>query len=186
VLVNLSGPPQHIRREVFDRVHGNTTTDQLQPLHVPSLRTSQRQNTVLGQHIQTQRVNSLLVDDDKSLGRIVTAHLLFQLHNLPQLLVYESPLALDELFALLGGGVEESGVDLGLLVLKGHVEDQDVGVLDMPRHVGVAGTVVQSKTPDQLRLGGGSVLHLHDLDHVQVGLSGGVPDGKNGIDDAGC
>lgn len=44
------------------------------PLHVPALGTAQRDNALLGEHIERQGVDALLVDDDKVLVRRV-AHL---------------------------------------------------------------------------------------------------------------
>jgi hypothetical protein len=42
--------------------------------------------------------------------------------------------------------------------------------------------MVKGKTLDQLRVSSHAVLHLHNLNHVQVGFSGGLVDGKDGID----
>jgi hypothetical protein len=77
-----------------------------------------------------------------------------------------------------------------LLVLERDVQGKNVGILNSFRHVGMSGPVVHDQTPDELSVGVRLVLHLHDLDHVQVngvfpsvgtGLSG--LDGKNGIND---
>ena len=54
------------------------------------------------------------------------------------------------------------------LVLETDVQCEDVRVLDAFRHVGMPRAVVQNQPTDKLRLGRRSVLHLHDLHHVQV------------------
>ena len=93
--------------------------------------------------------------------------------------VDELPLRLDELLPVLGGLVEEAGVDLGLLVLHADVARQDVAVLERLGHVGVPAAVVHDDAPHQLRVGLGAVLHLHDLDHVQVAVL--LVDGEHGV-----
>lgn len=45
--------------------------------------------------------------------------------------------------------------------------------------------VVEGKALDELCVGGSAVLHLHDLNHVQIGLLGGLVDSEDGIDDRG-
>ena len=44
-------------------------------------------------------------------------------------------------------------------------------------------TVVEGETTDKLSVGGGPVLHLHNLNHVEVGLGRGLVDGEHGIHD---
>ena len=87
------------------------------PLHVPPLRAAEGEDAVLREDVQTERVDALLVDDDKVLLLLVRAHRLvaykvLELDNLPALRVGEAPFRLHELLALLGGRVEEPRVDL--------------------------------------------------------------------------
>jgi hypothetical protein len=74
-------------------------------------------------------------------------------------------------------------VDFGLLVLEGDIEAHDVAVVELGGHVGVTTTVIENETTDKFGLGGHLVLHVHDLDHVQVKRLVGSLDGLDGIDD---
>ena len=124
VLVHQSRIPKHVRREVIHRILCNTAAAQLQTLHVPSLGATQRKDAVLGEHVQRERVDTLLVEDDKVLwlagfpvcrrrrvGRCI-AYSLLELDNLLESRIDESAFRLDELLALLGGRVKETRVDL--------------------------------------------------------------------------
>ena len=102
VLVDIAGVTKDIGCEVVDAVLSNTAANELQSLHVSSLCATESENAVLDQDIQTQGVDSLLVDDDEALGSICTANLLLQLDNLAQLLVNESTLTLNQLLSLIG------------------------------------------------------------------------------------
>jgi hypothetical protein len=154
-----------------------------------------------------------LVDDDEGLrlgaglGLLapvgvdgLVADVLLELDNLFELGVDEAALGFDELLALFGRGVEEARVDLGLFVFERDVKGEDVGVLEAFGHVRVPGTVIEDETTDETGVGVVLVLHLHDLDHVQVdrlklGLrcrdrggaigDGAEADGEDGIDN-GC
>ncbi|EPE05131.1 hypothetical protein F503_03736 [Ophiostoma piceae UAMH 11346] len=185
LLVDEAGPAQNIGGQVVDGVLRDTAAHQLQALHVAALRAAQGQDAVLGEHVEGQGVDALLVDNDKALGGVGAADLLLEVDDLLELRVDEAALGLDELVALVGRGVEEARVDLGLLVLEADVECEDEGVLDTLGHVGVARAVVEGQAADELGLGGDAVLHLHDLDHVQVGLGGGLVDGEDSVDDVG-
>lgn len=185
LLVDKAGPAEDVGRQVVDAVLGRATADKLQPLHVAPLRAPQRQDAVLGEHVERQRVDALLVDDDKVLLGILAADLLLQLDDLLELGIYESPLALNQLLALLRTRVEEARVDLRLLILETDVERQDVAVLEPLRHVWMACAVVEGQALDQLRVRRCSVLHLHDLYHVEVWLRRRLVDGKHGVHDVG-
>ena len=65
---------------------------------------------MLGKHIQRKGINTLLVDDDKSLFGAL-AHLFLELDNLLYASVQEAAFRLDELFTLFCGAVEKSRVD---------------------------------------------------------------------------
>lgn len=84
-------------------------------------------------------------------------------------------------------------VDARLFVFKRHVEGKDKGVVELLGHVGVSGTMVEHKTANESGVGVRLVLHLHNLDHMQInGLEArstalrGLADGKNGIDEVCC
>lgn len=46
----------------------------------------------------------------------------------------------------------------------------------------MSGAVIEHQSPDQLRVGLRSVLHFHDLDHVEVNRFPLTADGKNSVD----
>jgi hypothetical protein len=57
---------------------------------------------------------------------------------------------------------------LRLLILETDVERQDERVLHPLRHVRVASAVVHDEPTDELSVRCDTMLHLHDLNHVQV------------------
>lgn len=154
---------------------------------------------------------------------VLVANEVLELDNLLELGVNKTALRLDQLFPLLGRRVEERRVDLAirsttagrvmmvsaskeseqsllskdarLLVLERDVERQDEAVLEPLGHVRVPGAMVHDEAADERRLGVHLVLHLHDLDHVQVdrvleridtnGIGGRCRrlNGKDGVDD---
>lgn len=59
-------------------------------------------------------------------------------------------------------------MDARLLVLERDVEGEDEAVLEALGHIRMAGSVVQHQSLDEPRVRVGHVLHLHQLDHVQV------------------
>lgn len=111
LLINKASIAKAIRSHVLDTVLGNTTADELQALHVATLRAAQGKNAVLGKDIQGQRVDTLLVDNDKVLLAIGSTNLLLQVNNLLKLGVDESSLALNKLVTLLSARVEEARID---------------------------------------------------------------------------
>ncbi|EEQ38875.1 hypothetical protein CLUG_03001 [Clavispora lusitaniae ATCC 42720] len=174
------------RRQVVDGVSCFAAHDQSQPLHVSALGSAQRQDAVLGQNVKRHRVNTLSVDDHKARVVAEATHLVLQVHNLLQLGVDKSSLRCHQLLASFRRRVEKAQVDLGLLVLQGHVQNQHVGVLDAARHVRVPGAVVQHQSLHQSGVGGISVSHGHDLHHVQVqSVSLVASDRQNGVGDNG-
>ena len=68
-------------------------------------------------------------------------------------------------------------MNFGLFVLEGDVEGHDVAVLDAGGHAFMATTVVEDKSLDEARLCGHLVLHVHDLDHVEIDWLVGLADG---------
>jgi len=117
VLVNKTCVSEDIWCHVVYTVLRCATAHQLETLHVPPLRSSQREDSVLDKDIQTERVDTLLVYYHEALLRVVAANLLLQLHDLPQLLVNEAALALNKLLPLFGARVVETRVNLRLFVL---------------------------------------------------------------------
>lgn len=183
VLVDQTRPSKDLGRQIVDRVLGNTSANQLHTLHVSSLGAAEGKDAILGQDIQRQGIDTLLVNDDKALLR-VTADLSLQLDNLLQLLVHKLALRLDQLLSLLSRAVEESRVNLRLFVLQRHVEGENKGILDALGHIGVAGSVIHDQTTNQTGVGLAPVLHGHDLDHVQINGLVLAVDGQNGINNS--
>lgn len=98
------------------------------PLHVPPLGATQRHDPLLGQHVQRKRIDPLLIDDDKVFRfpnrvalrvELLVADEFLQLDDLAHFGVGELAFGFDELFALLGGRVEEPRVDLAVCVCAG-------------------------------------------------------------------
>ena len=90
------------------------------PFHVPPLRPPQGEDPVLREDVEAEWVDALLVDDDEGLRFLLgvdglVADEVLELDNLPALRVGEAPFGLYQLLALLGGGVEEPGVDFTVL-----------------------------------------------------------------------
>jgi hypothetical protein len=165
------------------------------PFHVPPLRPAEGKDAGLGKYVKAQRIDALLVDDNETfllrlrvIDSLVTDEVL-ELNDLLDLHVDELALGFDELFALLGRGVEKSRInfagqryvsrerikyegkgleDLRLLILQADVDSEDESVLDTLRHVGMTPAVVHDKATDKFRLRGRAMLHLHDLHHVEV------------------
>mmetsp|Transcript_6793 Transcript_6793/g.15037 ORF Transcript_6793/g.15037 Transcript_6793/m.15037 type:complete len:341 (+) Transcript_6793:423-1445(+) len=117
VLVHQAGVAQSLRHQLLNRVDGHAATRQLQPLHVPPLGPAQRDDALLGQHVQGDGVDALHVDHHEALVRGVT-HLAFQLNDLAHTLVSVLALRCHQLLPLLRTAVEEARVDLTLLVLE--------------------------------------------------------------------
>lgn len=95
------------------------------PLHVPPLCSPQSQDPVLGQHVQTHRVDTLLIDQYESplLGTIrrlsicpesLITDLVLQSDNFSESVVDEFSLGFDELFSLFRRRVEETRVYLAV------------------------------------------------------------------------
>ena len=112
------------------------------------------------------------------------------------------------------GRFRQSTGHIRLFILERHVERQNERILDALGHVGVTRAVVHDEALDELRVGVGLVLHLHNLNHVQVdrvvllrcggrravhrrvlvrrcpgsgrrGRRGWLADGQNGVDNVG-
>ena len=88
------------------------TASEREPLHVPALGASQRDDVLAREHLERGRVDPLLVDENEGLSVLLCAHLPLQLDDFSHLLVGVSPLGLDQLIALLSAAVVEPGVHL--------------------------------------------------------------------------
>ena len=88
----------------------------------------------------------------------------------------------DHLLALLGRVVVEARVDLRLLVLEVDVHREDAHLRELLRHAGVAAAVVHHEALDEARLHPRLVLHVHDLDHVQVDRRVRLAHAQHGVD----
>lgn len=119
LLVHVACKAKHLLRQIIHRVLRNATARKLQTLHVAALGATQSKNVVLGKNVQRQRVNALLVDHNKPiLGKFASAHRVFEIDNLAQLVVNVLTLALHELLTLLRRRVEEATVDLTVEIKK--------------------------------------------------------------------
>lgn len=81
VFVDESGVPEGVLGDVVDGVERGAAASQRQALHVAALGAAQRHDALLGQRVQRQRVDALLVDQHERLVRAV-AHLLLQSDDL--------------------------------------------------------------------------------------------------------
>mmetsp|Transcript_4838 Transcript_4838/g.12157 ORF Transcript_4838/g.12157 Transcript_4838/m.12157 type:complete len:574 (-) Transcript_4838:48-1769(-) len=165
-LAHLPRPPELGGVEVLHGMDGRSSARERQPFHVPTLRPAQTEYPLLSEYVQRQRIDALLVDHHEALPLL--AHRSLEIHHLPAPFVEPLPLALHELLPLLGRGVEESALDLRLLVLEGDVARHDVAVGQDLGHVGVPPPVIQYEAVDEARVGPHLATHRHDLDHVQV------------------
>lgn len=113
------------------------------PLHISPLSPPQCHDPLLRQHIQTQRINSLLINNDKRLPVLLSsnhisnivelriAHLLLEFDNFHHFRIGEFTFRLDQFLSLFGGGVEESRVDFTVDVEPntselGHYEEERI------------------------------------------------------------
>jgi len=167
LLINVSGPTEIIFGQIIDGVDLATTTSEWDSLTISLLCSSDTNDSVSGQNLEGWWVNTLLVDNDEVLVSAI-AELSFKFNDLHNFVISELSLGFNELFSLLGVGPEESGVDLSLFVLKGDVEAEDIAVLHGRWEIRVSTTVVKNKTSNEFALSGHFVLHVHDLDHMEI------------------
>lgn len=114
MLINHSSVTQNFRCHVFEGIQSGSSAGQRDALHVATLGAPQGDDALLGEHVQRERVDALLVDDHESLV-LVPGHgqdLLLQVDDLVHALVRELSFSLHQLLALFGGFVEETGVHL--------------------------------------------------------------------------
>lgn len=166
--------------ELFDRVYGLATAGKNEALHVSTLGSAESDDADLGEHLQTDRVNTLLVDNHEagSVGHSISiADLVFQFNDLSTPLIGELPFALGHFITVASIGEEELGVDFSLLVFERDIAGEDVALLQTLGHVGMPATVIQHQSAHELSITGQPVHHVHDLDHVEIeGLLGDLDD----------
>ena len=165
-LTDLTRKAELVGVHILDGMDGRATAGQGQTLHVPSLGTAEAEDALLGKDVEGEGVNTLLIDHNERLALLADRSLEIDDRTAP--LVEPLALGLHELLPLLGIGVEETGLDLRLLVLKGHVARHDVAVVQHLGHVGMTSAVVEDEAIDEARVGAHLLLHVHDLDPMQV------------------
>ena len=165
-LADLAGKAELVGVHILDGMDGRATAGQGQTLHVPSLGTAEAEDALLGKDVKGEGVDALLIDHNERFAILADRSLEIDDRTAP--LVEPLALGLHELLALLGIGVEETGLDLRLLVLKGYVARHDVAVVQHLGHVGMASAVIEDEAIDEARVGAHLLLHVHDLDPMQV------------------
>lgn len=168
--------------EVFNGVDTGTTASKNDSFHVSSLGSSQRDDVLLGEHVQADGVDTLLIENDERLVRI-SADLALQVNDLLASLVGEATFRKHELLSVSSVRVEESRVDFGLLVFEGNVAVKNVAVLELLRHVSVTSTVIEDETLHQSSVGRQLVDHVHGFNHVQINWAVSLLDAQHSIDD---
>jgi len=167
--------------KVISRVELVTTTGEGDSLSVSLFASADTNDSVTGKELKRRGVNTLLVDDDEVLSVLLGADLSLEINNLLDLVVSELSLGGNQFLTVFGVGPEESRVDFGLLVFEGDVEAHNVAVLKAGGHVGVSASVIEDESLDEFGLSGHLVLHVHELDHVEIETVVTV-DGLDGID----
>lgn len=165
-LTDLTGKAELVGVHILDGMDGRATAGQGQTFHVPSLGTAEAEDALLGKDVKGKGVNTLLIDHNERLPLLADRSLEINDRTAP--LVEPLALGLHELLALLGIGVEETGLDLRLLVLKGYVARHDVAVVQHLGHVGMTSAVIEDEAIDEARVGAHLLLHVHDLNPLQV------------------
>mmetsp|Transcript_47187 Transcript_47187/g.98793 ORF Transcript_47187/g.98793 Transcript_47187/m.98793 type:complete len:324 (+) Transcript_47187:316-1287(+) len=167
LLVNLAGEAQNIGGEVVDRVLRRPTAGQRKTLHVAPFATAEADDPLLGQHIQGERVDALLVDNDEGFGFVV-ANVSFQRNHLANLVIDQFSLTLNKPLSVICIGIVKPRRYLGFCVLEIHVQDQDKCVGYTFRHIRMASTMVKHQPPHESGIHFALVLHVHHLDHEEI------------------
>ncbi len=94
-------------------INDTNTREGYLPLHVTAFSAPKREDPALSEHIETQRIDAFLVDDDEVFALFLAvdglvADQLLEFDDLFYFGIGEPAFGLDELFALLGGGIEKS------------------------------------------------------------------------------
>mmetsp|Transcript_37169 Transcript_37169/g.98392 ORF Transcript_37169/g.98392 Transcript_37169/m.98392 type:complete len:412 (+) Transcript_37169:432-1667(+) len=174
-----------VNRERIERVDLLATAREDHPLHVTPLGTAQREDALLCEHVERERVNALLVDNDERL--VGGASLLLEVEDHLRAVVDPLALGCHHLLALLRRVVVEARVDLGLLVLEVVVHREDAALLKRLGHARVAATMVHDEALDEARVCARLVHHVHRLDHVQVDRRAiRLADAQHGVNNDVC
>ena len=110
LLVHTACIAQHVRCEVLHAVHRNTSAGQRQSLHVTALGATQCHDAGLGEHVQREWVDSLLVDHNEGLATLGGTDEVLKVDDGANLVVGEFAFGGNELVTLLGGAIDEGGI----------------------------------------------------------------------------
>ena len=182
LLVDELGETEVLFGNVVNGVEGSSTACEGNSLSVSSFGSTDADNTLTGKDLERRRVDTLLVNDDEVLVGSLTKFSL-ELDDLEDLVVGELSLGLDELFTLLSVRPEEAGVHFGLLVLKRDIKAHNVAVLEFGCDITLSATVIEHQTLDKAAIRSHFMLHVHQLDHVEIDGLALLLDGLDGIDD---
>mmetsp|Transcript_1708 Transcript_1708/g.3815 ORF Transcript_1708/g.3815 Transcript_1708/m.3815 type:complete len:224 (+) Transcript_1708:813-1484(+) len=152
--------------EILDGVDGRSTAGHGEALHVATFRAAEAENTLLGENIQRERVDSLLIDHDEAFTLLT--HRSFEIHNLPTPLVQPLSFALDQLLTLLGVRVEETTLHLRLFVFEGDIARHDVTIVQHLGHIRMSPAMIQHQPIHESRIRPHLALHCHNLHHIQI------------------
>jgi hypothetical protein len=169
LLVEHLGETHVFNAHVVEGVEELSTAGEGNALSIALLGAADSDDAGAGEDLKGGGVNALLVDNDEVLVGTV-ADLLLEFNNLVHSVVGESALRGNKLLTLVSVGPEEARVDLGLLVFEGDVEAHNVAVLHAGGHVRLATSVVEDETAHELAFVGHLVLHVHELNHVEIDL----------------
>ena len=168
--------------ELLDGVDSVTTASKCESFHISSLSSSKSNNAFLCERVQTERIDTLLVNNNEVLVSAFTDFLL-EVDNLLAAFISESSLARRKLFSLFSIGVEEAAVDFSLFVLERDIASQDVTVLQFGWHIRVSATMIKDKSSDESSLIAHFVYNVHDLNHEEINWLLWLTNNVHSIDD---
>lgn len=128
LLIDMLGESKVSLGHIVYAVELGSTASQWDSLTISLLGSSDTDNARACQQLKRRWVNTLLVYNDEVLVSAI-AELLLEVNDLLHFVIGELSLRSNELLSLFGIGPEETGVDLGLLVLQGHIQAQNVAVI---------------------------------------------------------
>ena len=71
-------------------------------------------HTGFGEHVQGERIDSLLVDHHKALIRVIGTHVILKVNNLADLVISEFTFSSDKLISLLSSTIYKRGIRLAI------------------------------------------------------------------------
>jgi hypothetical protein len=169
--VDLIGIAQIVFSELLDGVDGAATAGEDDSFHVSALGPPKCDDVLFGEGFQADWVHSLLVDNDEGFV-VAVADFFLKGDDLLAALVGEFPLASGEFFSVFGIAEEELRVDFGLLIFKTDIAGEDIAIRKSLGHIWMPSTMIQHQTLHKLGVSRQLVLHMHDLNHMQV--NGGI------------